>query len=111
MAGKTLGGLEALQFRVADLSARLEAARALVYRACGETDPRSVLPFQAKLFASETALDVTRAALQLGGATGFAEDADLQRLARDAFAVPLHFENNDFLRRFVGRTLLGGSGS
>ncbi len=111
VAGKMLGGLEALQFRMADLSARLEAARALVYRACGETDPRSVLPFQAKLFASETALDVTRAALQLGGATGFAEDADLQRLARDAFAVPLHFENNDFLRRFVGRTLLGGGGS
>jgi butyryl-CoA dehydrogenase len=109
VAGKALGGLEALQFRAADLSARIEAARALVYRACGESDPRSLLPFQAKLFASETALDVTRAALQLGGATAFAEDADVQRFARDAFAVPLHFENNDFLRRFVGRTLLGGS--
>jgi butyryl-CoA dehydrogenase len=97
---------EALQFRVAELSSRVEAARSLLYRACLDDDPRSFLPFQAKLFASETALDVTRAVVQLGGATGYVEGSLIERLARDAFAVTLHFENNDFLRGFLGRTLL-----
>lgn len=104
--GKSIGDHEALQFRVADLSAKVEAARSLVYRACTETDPRSFLPFQAKLFATETALDVTRMAVQLGGATNYAEGSLIERLARDAYASTLHFENNDFLRAFVGRTLV-----
>jgi acyl-CoA dehydrogenase len=104
--GKPIGGVEALQFRLADLSARLEAARALLYRACLE-DPRSPLPFQAKLFATETALDLTRAAMQLGGAHGYTEGSRVERLSRDAYAVTLHFENNDFLRRFLGRTVAG----
>jgi alkylation response protein AidB-like acyl-CoA dehydrogenase len=104
---KPIGGFEALRFRMADLSAKVEAARSLVYRACQEEDPRSLLPFQAKLFASEAALDLTRAAVQLGGASGYAEGSPIERLARDAFAVTLHFENNDFLRRFLGRALVG----
>jgi len=104
---KPIGELEALQFRMADLSAKVEAARALVYRACGEQDPRSFMPFQAKLFASEIALDVTRAAVQLNGAAGYTDGSHIQRLARDAFAMTLHFENNDFLRRFLGRSLVG----
>ncbi len=103
--GKPIGDHEALQFRLADLSAKVEAARALVYRACADTDPRSFLPFQAKLFATETALDVTRMAVQLGGATNYVEGSLIERLARDAYAATLHFENNDFLRAFVGRTL------
>lgn len=101
-----IGEHEALQFRLAELSAKVEATRSLVYRACLDDDPRSFLPFQAKLFASETALDVTRAAVQLAGATGYVEGSAIERLARDAFAVTLHFENNDFLRSFVGRTLV-----
>jgi alkylation response protein AidB-like acyl-CoA dehydrogenase len=104
--GTPIGDHEALQFRVADLSAKVEAARALVYRACADTDPRSFLPFQAKLFATETALDVTRVAVQLGGATNYAEGSLIERLARDAYAATLHFENNDFLRAFVGRALV-----
>ncbi len=101
-----IGDHQALQFRVADLSAKVEAARALVYRACADTDPRSLLPFQAKLFATEAALDVTRSVVQLGGASNYAEGSLIERLARDAYAATLHFENNDFLRSFVGRTLV-----
>jgi alkylation response protein AidB-like acyl-CoA dehydrogenase len=106
--GASIGDHEALQFRVADLSAKVEAARALVYRACADTNPRSFLPFQAKLFATEIALDVTRAAVQLGGATHYAEGSRIERLARDAYAATLHFENNDFLRAFMGRSLVKG---
>ncbi len=101
-----IGDHEALQFRVADLSAKVEAARSLVYRACLDSDPQSFLPFQAKLFATETALDITRAAVQLHGANGYVEGSLIERLARDAYAATLHFENNDFLRSFVGRTLV-----
>jgi alkylation response protein AidB-like acyl-CoA dehydrogenase len=104
--GKAIGDHEALQFRVAELSATVEAARSLVYRASLDDNPRSFLPFQAKLFASEAALDLVRAAVQLTGATGYVEGSLVERLARDAFAVTLHFENNDFLRGFVGRTLV-----
>jgi alkylation response protein AidB-like acyl-CoA dehydrogenase len=104
--GTSIGDHEALQFRLADLSAKVEAARALVLRACANTDPRSFLPFQAKLFATEAALDVTRAAVQLGGATNYVEGSLIERLARDAYAATLHFENNDFLRAFVGRMLV-----
>ncbi len=104
--GSPIGDHQALQFRVADLSAKVEAARALVYRACADTDPRSLLPFQAKLFATEAALDVTRSVVQLGGASNYVEGSLIERLARDAYAATLHFENNDFLRSFVGRTLV-----
>lgn len=106
--GRPLGDHEALQHRLTDLSARVEAARALAYRSCLDDDPRSPLPFQAKLFASETALDVTRAALQLGGATAYEHGSPIERMTRDAFALTLHFENNDLLRGFLGRTLLQG---
>ncbi len=46
--------------------------------------------------------------MQLGGATAYEEGSAIERLARDAHAVPLHFENNDFLRAFMGRMLLQG---
>lgn len=106
--GHPLGDHEALQHRLADLSARVEAARSLAYRSCLDDDWRSPLPFQAKLFASETALDVTRAAMQIGGATAYEHGSAIERMTRDAFALTLHFENNDLLRGFLGRTLLQG---
>ena len=61
----------------------------------------------AALTETWEALDLPRAAMQLGGASGYAEGSPIERLARDAFAVTLHFENNDFLRRYLGRTLTG----
>jgi alkylation response protein AidB-like acyl-CoA dehydrogenase len=64
------------------------------------------VPSRAKLFTSETTLDVACAATQLHGADGYAEGSFFEHLARNASAVTLHFDNNDFLRSFVGRTMV-----
>ena len=68
--GKTIGQFQNTQFQLADMQAKTDAARLLVYRAACCKDaklPYSVEAATAKLFASETAMEVTTKAVQLHG--------------------------------------------
>lgn len=85
--GRRISQFQNTQFQLADMQTKVDAARMLVYRAACAKDahePYSHLAAMAKLFASETASDVTRRAVQLFGGYGFTREYPVERMMRDA---------------------------
>jgi butyryl-CoA dehydrogenase len=85
--GKKLSQMQALQFEMADMKTRIEAARLLIYKAADLKDrhlPYGPAAAMAKLFASETAMHVTTKAVQLHGGYGYTKDYPVERMMRDA---------------------------
>jgi butyryl-CoA dehydrogenase len=86
--GQPIAKFQAVQMMVAESATRLEAARALTYRAAGAADagePISEIAAMAKLFASETASFVASRALQVHGGSGIVREMhDVERYFRDA---------------------------
>ncbi len=110
--GKRLAEFEGLQFMVADMATRIEAARLLTYRAAlaqqaGEriTKAASI----ANLFATDMAMDVTIDALQLLGGYGFLEDYPMSRRLRAAKACQIYEGTNQIQRVVIARELLQGN--
>jgi butyryl-CoA dehydrogenase len=85
--GKSLDKFQALQFEMADMRTRIEAARLLIYNAADMKDknlkygPYSAM---AKLYAAETAMYVTTKAVQFHGGYGYTKDYPVERMMRDA---------------------------
>ena len=85
--GKAIAQFQNTQFQLADMQARTDAARLLVYRAACSKDaklPYSVEAAMAKLFAAETAMEVTTKAVQLHGGYGYTREYPVERMMRDA---------------------------
>src|SRR5207302_6641768 len=88
--GRPIADFQGLQFMLADMAMKTEAARGLVHRACAlidEGDPRGELTVagaMAKCFAADTAMDVTINAIQLLGGYGYTKDFPGERYMRDA---------------------------
>lgn len=85
--GKPLSYFQGLQWMVADMATRIEAARLLVYNAADKKDKK--LPFSAeaamaKLYAADTAMEVTTKAVQIFGGYGYTRDYPVERMMRDA---------------------------
>jgi len=86
--GKKIGEFQAIAFKLADMKARIDAARLLVWRAGWMA--RNNVPFEnaegsmAKLVASETAVYVTDEAIQILGGNGYTRDYPVERMHRDA---------------------------
>ncbi len=110
--GKPIAELQGLQFMVADMAMRLEAARGLVHRACAtidEGDPRGdlgVLGAMAKCFASDVAMDVTTNAVQLFGGNGYTNDFPVERMMRDAKITQIYEGTNQIQRVVIAKKLL-----
>lgn len=85
--GKNIGAFQGLQWIVAELDVKIEAAKHLVYKAAWNKDkglPYSVEAARAKLYASEVAMDVTTKVVQLFGGYGYTKDYPVERMMRDA---------------------------
>lgn len=85
--GKPLAAFQGLQWMIAEMNTKIEAARLLVYKAAYKKDkgqPYSVDAARAKLFAAEVAMEVTTKAIQLHGGYGYTKDYPLERMFRDA---------------------------
>jgi butyryl-CoA dehydrogenase len=85
--GKRISQFQNTQFELADMQTNVDAARLLVYRAACAKDahePFSHLAAMAKLFAAETASDVTRRCVQLFGGYGYTREYPVERMMRDA---------------------------
>ena len=85
--GKRLSQFQNTQFELADMQAKVDAARLLVYRAAQakqDHEPHSHLAAMGKLYASEAASDVTRRCLQLVGGYGYTREYPFERFMRDA---------------------------
>jgi len=85
--GMPLSSFQGLQWMIADMATRVEAARFLVYNAADKKDKKltfSTEAAMAKLFAAETAMDVTTKAVQIFGGYGYTRDYPVERMMRDA---------------------------
>jgi alkylation response protein AidB-like acyl-CoA dehydrogenase len=111
--GKPLAQQQGLQWMVADAAMRVEAARALVYRASAmvdEGDPDgelSVAGAMAKAFASDVAMQVTTDAVQLLGGYGYTTDFPVERMMRDAKITQIYEGTNQIQRIVIAKKLLG----
>ena len=107
--GKRIADFQGVQWMLADMATRLDAARLLVYRAANLKDQG--LPFtkeasMAKLFASETATSVASAALQLHGGYGYFKESAVERYYRDAKVTEIYEGTSQIQRTVIARRLL-----
>ena len=107
--GKKLSQFQALQFEMADLKTRIEAARLLVYRAADMKDkhlPYSEAAAMAKLYAAEVAMEVTTKAVQLHGGYGYIREYDVERMMRDAKITEIYEGTSEVQRMVISGALL-----
>ncbi len=101
--GKRISQFQNTQFQLADMQAKVDAARLLTYRAAQakqDHEPHSHLAAMAKLVASETASDVTRRTLQLTGGYGYTREYPFERMMRDAKITEI-YEGTSEVQRMV----------
>ena len=106
--GQALREFEAVQFRLADMATRVEAARALTHAAAARRDRGEDITMaasMAKLFASETAMWVTTQAVQLFGGYGYMRDFPVEKLFRDAKVTEIYEGTSEIQRLIVARGL------
>ena len=85
--GRSLSALQGLQWMIAEMETKIEAAKLLVYKAAllkQNKLPYSVDAAKAKLFAAEVAMDVTTKAVQIHGGYGYTKEYPVERMMRDA---------------------------
>lgn len=107
--GKKLAQMQALQFVVADLATRIDAAQLLVRRAAFSEDagkPYAVHAAMAKLFAAETAMYVTNKCVQLHGGYGYIKDYPVERMMRDAKITEIYEGTSEVQRMVIAASLL-----
>lgn len=109
--GKKLIDMQGLQFMLADMKIKLEAARMLTWRAARtlSTDPDAlnarIHPSIAKCFASDACMQITTDAVQLMGAAGYMKDYEVERLMRDAKMLQIVEGTNQIQRLLIAREL------
>ena len=99
-----------MQFMLADMAIKVEAARQLVYAAAAKSERGDAdLTFfgaAAKCFASDTAMEVTTDAVQLLGGYGYVKDYPVERMMRDAKITQIYEGTNQVQRIVAARELL-----
>jgi butyryl-CoA dehydrogenase len=106
--GKLLIEHQAVNFRLADMATRLEAARQLVFHAAVLKDagkPCLNEASMAKLFASEMVESVCTDAIQIHGGYGYVNDFPVERIYRDARVCQIYEGASDIQRLVIGRTI------
>jgi len=108
--GKAVGEFQGIQFMLAEMGMRIEAARQLTYAAAGksERDEGDLGYFgaAAKCFASDTAMQVTTDAVQLLGGYGYTRDFPVERMMRDAKITQIYEGTNQVQRIVMAKHLL-----
>jgi alkylation response protein AidB-like acyl-CoA dehydrogenase len=106
--GRPLREFQAVQFKLADMATRIEAARALAHAAATRRDrgeDGTMAASMAKLFASEAAMWVTTQAVQLFGGYGYMRDFPVEKLFRDAKVTEIYEGTSEIQRIIVARGL------
>jgi alkylation response protein AidB-like acyl-CoA dehydrogenase len=110
--GHPIAEFQGLQFMLADMAMKIEAARGLTYRACAlidQGDPTGELNAagaMAKAFASDVAMEVTTNGVQLLGGYGYTTDFPMERFMRDAKITQIYEGTNQIQRVVIARNLL-----
>ncbi len=107
--GKPIIELQGIQFKLADMATRTAAARELLYTACSKIDrgdpDKAQYSSMAKLFASDTAMDVTVEGVQVLGGYGYVKEYPLERMMRDAKITQIYEGTNEIQRVVIARSL------
>lgn len=110
--GKNIAEFQGLQFMLADMGMKVEAARQLTYAAAGRSergdDDLTFFGAAAKCFASDVAMEVTTNAVQVLGGYGFTRDYPVERMMRDAKITQIYEGTNQVQRIVMARQLLAG---
>jgi alkylation response protein AidB-like acyl-CoA dehydrogenase len=107
--GKEIMNHQAIQFKLADMATRIEAARLLCFRAAWEKDNSqdyTVSSSMAKVFASETAMWSTVEAVQIHGGYGYVKEYHVERLMRDAKITQIYEGTSEIQRLVISREIL-----
>ena len=106
--GKPISFFQNTQFKLAEMKTRVEAARCLVYRAASKMDAGENYSEDAaiaKLFAAETARDVTCQAVQLFGGYGFTREYPVERMMRDAKITELYAGTSEVQKMVIASNM------
>src|SRR5712672_4485398 len=108
--GKSISEFQAVQFELADMAMKVEAARLMVYTAAARAERGepglSFISAAAKCFASDVAMDVTESAVQLLGGAGYTRDFPVERMMRDAKITQIYEGTNQIQHIVMSRALL-----
>jgi 3-sulfinopropanoyl-CoA desulfinase len=107
--GRPINEFQGLQWKLADMSIKLAASQALVYNAARSGEggfPDMLMAAQAKVFTSESAIQVVNDALQFFGARGYSRELPLERMARDVRMFTIGGGTAEVLRNVVAGALL-----
>ncbi|HEV8459499.1 MAG TPA: acyl-CoA dehydrogenase family protein, partial [Gaiellaceae bacterium] len=108
--GKRIGDFQAIQWKLADMSTQIDAARLLVYRAAWRKQqdlPHTEEGAKAKLFASEMARRQTAEAIQILGGYGYTKEFPVERYYRDAKITEIYEGTSEIQRLVIARSILG----
>jgi alkylation response protein AidB-like acyl-CoA dehydrogenase len=109
--GRPIAEFQGVHWMLADMSIKLEAARALVWKAARSAGPAGfpdrMFAAQAKVLAADSGVEVTNMALQVWGAQGYSRDNPMERAVRDARMFPIAGGTAQVLRTQVAEQILG----
>ena len=110
--GKPVAEFQGLQFMLADMGLKVEAARQITYAAAAKSErgdaDLTYFGAAAKCFASDVAMEVTTDAVQLLGGYGYTKDYPVERMMRDAKITQIYEGTNQVQRIVIARHLLAG---
>ena len=107
--GRTLAQFQNTQFQIANLDVKVEAARLLVYKAAWRESnnlPYSLDAARAKLFAAETAMEVTTKAVQIFGGYGYTREYPVERMMRDAKITEIYEGTSEVHRMVIAANVI-----
>ena len=107
--GRSLAQFQNTQFQIANLDVKVEAARLLVYKAAWRESnnlPYSLDAARAKLFAAETAMEVTTKAVQIFGGYGYTREYPVERMMRDAKITEIYEGTSEVQRMVIAANVI-----
>jgi len=108
--GRPINEFQGIQWKLADMSIKLAASQALVYKAAASAPPGGfpdmVMAAQAKVFTSESAIEVANQALQIFGARGYSRNNPVERMVRDVRMFTIGGGTAEILRTVVAGGIL-----
>ena len=107
---KPIASFQGIQFMLADMATKIEAARTLVYQAARDVDSGdknvSKISAMAKMFASDTAMEVTTDAVQIMGGSGYMKEYPVEKMMRDAKITQIYEGTNQIQRGIIAMNII-----
>ena len=107
--GTEIANHQAIAFKLADMHTKIQAARHLVYKAAWDKDNHNDYTLSgamAKLYAADTAMEVTTEAVQIHGGNGFVKDYHVERMMRDAKITQIYEGTSEIQKIVISRSIL-----